>query len=206
MVDIRAASMEEAVIQPKKSGFLKALGGPQFILAQLFTILATILGVYLAGYVGFQRTLEYDRLSKAEQQANLLEAMHAELQHNLTRLREFVPALEKTQEGEPVYREWPRLHLFIWQASAQNSALFDAPPQTLADMQAFYEDIGGMLNDTSIRDSFQHLTQSNASDRKYFTDRFDKLLKSAETTLLPALQNAAAASRQLISRYSGGAK
>jgi hypothetical protein len=138
MVGIEMATMEEVTRGPHKGGFLKSLGGPQFLVAQFFTIFATILGVYLAGYVGFQRTLEYDRYVKAQEQANLLRAMQAELKDNATQLRAFVPRLEKTQEGTSVYGDWPHLHLFIWRASAQNSSLFTAPPQTLADMQVFY--------------------------------------------------------------------
>lgn len=206
MVDIRTASMEEATRGPNRSGFLAALGGPQFIVAQIFTILATILGVYLAGYVGFQRTLEYDRLTKAQQQANLLQSMQAELKDNTERLRAFVPALEKTQEGEPVYRDWPRLRLFVWRASAENSALFDVPPQTLVAIQAFYEEMGDLLANNAVRDAFRHLTTSNIADRRSFTEQFDKQLKLAEATLLPSLAQAAASSEMVVRDYADMAR
>jgi hypothetical protein len=82
-------SLEEVILEPKHVSFLKAIGGPQFLAAQFFIILATILGVYLAGYVGFQRTLEYDRFVKAQQRSDLLVAMHEELKQNVARLRNF---------------------------------------------------------------------------------------------------------------------
>jgi hypothetical protein len=199
---IDTASLDEAARGPKKTGFLMSIGGPQFITAQLFTIFATILGVYLAGYVGFQRTLQYDRFVKAEQQANLLTAMHAELKENTERLRAFVPALEKTQEGQGVYGDWPRLYLFIWKASAENPTVFATPPQTLADMQTFYEDIGKMLNEERMQEAFRRITSSNAYERKTFTEQFDAQIKIAETKLLPALQNAAATAQSLITEYA----
>ncbi|NJM33799.1 MAG: hypothetical protein HC850_02800 [Rhodomicrobium sp.] len=201
MASIDRATLDEAARGPHKGGVLAALGGPQFIVAQLFTIFATILGVYLAGYVGFQRTLEYDRFVKANEQANLLRAMHAELKDNATRLREFVPRMEKTQEGHGIYGDWPRLHLFIWRASAQNQSLFTVPPQTLADMQGFYEEIEQMLNDATARSEFRSLTTSNTYSRKVFTEQFDAKIKVAETRLLPSLETAAASAEALVKDY-----
>ena len=202
MANLETASLDEAARSARRGGFLSSIGGPQFIVAQLFTILATILGVYLAGYVGFQRTLQYDRFVKAEQQANLLTSMHAELKQNTDRLRAFVPALEKTQEGQGVYADWPRLHLFIWNASAESPTVFATPPQTLAGMQAFYEDINKMLNDTRMQEAFRRITSSNAYDRKTFTEQFDAQVKIAETQLLPALRNTAANAQALMTDYA----
>lgn len=201
MVDIDRASLDQ-VTRQQRQGFLSSLGGPQFLAAQLFTILATVLGVYLAGYVGFQRTLEYDALVKARQQANLLTSLHAELQDNTKRLREFVPLMEKTQEGEGVYQDWPRLHLFIWRASAQNPVLFDVPPKILSSMQSFYEDIGLMLNNETAHEEYQHLTSSNAYSRTNFTKAFDALVKVSETQLIPSLQQAADTANDLVRDYS----
>ena len=78
MVDIKQASLDEASRGPVQSGFLGSLGGPQFIIGQIFTIIATVLGVYLAGYVGFQRTLEYDRLNEAQREDAAATAAKAE--------------------------------------------------------------------------------------------------------------------------------
>ncbi len=178
------------------------MGGPQFIAAQFFTIFATVLGVYLAGYVGFQRTLEYDALVKARQQANLLTSLHAELQDNTERLRAFVPLMEKTQEGIGVYQDWPRLHQFIWNASAENPVLFDVSPSILSGMQSFYENIGVMLGNQKAHEEFQRLTTSNAYSRTQFTETYDALVKMAETELLSSLRKAADDANNLVQKYS----
>jgi hypothetical protein len=201
MVDIDRASLNQATrTQPR--GFLAALGGPQFVAAQFFTIFATVLGVYLAGYVGFQRTLEYDALVKTRQQANLLTSLHTELQDNTRRLREFVPLMEKTQEGHGVYQTWPRLYQFIWRASAENPVLFDVPPSVLSGMQSFYENAGDLLSNETAHQEFRSLTSSNAYSRTVFTEEFDKLVKTAETELLPSLQQAADAANGLVREYT----
>jgi hypothetical protein len=196
MAKIDTTSLDEAA-RPPKSDFMTALGGPQFVVAQFFTILATVLGVYLAGYVGYQRTLQYDQFVKAQQRADLLQALQAELSHNTVRLREFAGQMKKTQEGIGIYREWPRLRLYVWRAAGQTETVFDAPAQTLADMQAFYEDTGELLGDAEARKMFRSLTSSNEYDRRQLTERMDGYVKTAETVLLPSLEMAAAESAQL---------
>lgn len=188
--------------RPRKSGIAAAIGGPQFFIAQLFTIIATILGVYLAGYVGFNRTLEYDRFVKAEQQANLLQALHAELEDNTNRLKEFVPLLEKTMEGHGVYADWPDLQLFIWNASAQSPVLFSIPSQTPTSLQTFYGTMQKMLANPAAREMFQRLTTSNEFDRRNYIDSFKQQIEFAETTMLPSIASAAAAEQTIVQRYS----
>lgn len=188
--------------RPRKFGVMTAIGGPQFFIAQLFTIIATILGVYLAGYVGFNRTLEYDRFVKAEQQANLLHSLHAELQNNTTRLKEFVPLLERTMEGHGVYEDWPDLQLFIWNASAQSPVLFSIPSQAPTGLQSFYGAIQKMLSDQAAHEMFQRLTSSNTADRRRFIDQLNQQLEFAEKTMLPALASAAAAEQSVVQKYS----
>jgi hypothetical protein len=203
MVDINSGSLNQSTRPQsrRQEGLLGALGGPQFLAAQFFTIFATVLGVYLAGYVGFQRTLEYDALIRTRQQANLLTSLHAELKDNTQRMREFVPLLQKTQEGEGVYQDWPRLYQFIWNASPENEVLFDVPPGILSGMQSFYENASVMLNDQTARQEFGSLTSSNAYSRTVFTEEFDKLVKIAETELLPSLQQAADTANELVRDY-----
>ena len=197
MMKLGTASLDEAVNIPQRGGFFSKIGGPQFLIAQIFTILATVIGVYLAGYVGYQRTLQYDQYVKAQQRADLLEAMHAELQHNTDRLREFVGLMQKTMDGVSIYQQWPRLRLFVWRAAGQTTSAFDAPPQTLADMQALYEDVGEMLSNSEAQKMFRSLTTSNQADRKYLTEQLEAYVKTAETKLLPSLEQAAKESTAL---------
>jgi hypothetical protein len=203
MARIETAGLEEMVREPKAGGFLSALGGPQFLVAQVFTILATILGVYLAGYVGFQRTLEYDRFVKAQQRSDLLTAVQEELKQNVGRLRKFNERLPADVGTGVTSTEWPHLRLFVWQAAGRSSSAFDVPPQILTDLQAVYDDVNEMLNNAEARDAFRHLSSSNGFERTQFKERLNAQLKFAETSILPALDKEAARSEQLLKRYTG---
>jgi hypothetical protein len=203
MARVETASLDEVAREPK-GGVLSAIGGPQFLVAQLFTILATILGVYLAGYVGFQRTLEYDRFVKAQQRSDLLSATHEELKQNVARLRKFNERLPANVGNSVIDSEWPRLRQFVWQAAGRSSSAFDIPPQILTDLQAVYGDIDEMLRDSSVRDAFRHLSTSNVYDRTQFKDRLKTQLDFAEAAILPALDKTVAASERLLKKYSAG--
>lgn len=199
---VQTEGLEEVVREPKSEGFLKAIGGPQFLAAQFFTILATILGVYLAGYVGFQRTLEYDRFVKAQQQSDLLTAMREELKQNVERLRKFNTRLPADVGTGLSNGDWPRLRLFVWQAAGRSASAVDIPPQIMIDVQSFYEDVGDMLNDADAHQMFRSLTTSNAFTRSQFKERLNNQLKFAEASIFTAMDEATATSAQLLKRYS----
>jgi hypothetical protein len=197
---INNAALDEATRTPEKFSFIESMGGPQFIIAQLFTIAATILGVYLAGYVGFQRTLEYDRYVKAQQQTDLLNAVYSELRDNAARVKEFANKIDPSGAERPT--EWPRLRLFVWNAAGQTSSAFDIPSEALSGMQAFYDETGEMLTNPRAREWFKTSNSFFASDRNQMKEALLRHVKTAETALLPALQKAASAPAELITKYS----
>lgn len=197
---INNAALDEAQQVPRRSGFLSSIGGPQFVAAQVFTIAATVLGVYLAGYVGFQRTLEYDRYVKAQQQADLLNALHAELNDNMSRVKEFAEKIDPSGAQRP--GEWPRLRLFVWNAAGQTQAAFDIPPKALSGMQSFYAETNEALNNPGAREWFKTSNSFFAYDRTQFKETLMRNVNEAESVLLPELQSGAASSAQLIEKYS----
>jgi hypothetical protein len=203
MAKIDRAGLDEIVREPRVS-FFRRIGGPQFFVAQIFTMLATVFGVYLAAYVGFQRTLEYDRFTKAQQRSDLITATREELKQNIARMRKLDERLP-ADVGSGV-SEWPRLRLFVWQAVGRSSSAFDVPPQILTDLQALYEDLGDMLTDAEARQSFRSLTTSNAYFRGQYKERLAAELSIAETSIIPALERTAAEAEKLVVRYGDPAR
>jgi len=202
MAKIEADSLQEVIREPKFAGFLTAVGGPRFLAAQFFTILATILGVYLAGYVGFQRTLEYDRFVKAQQRSDLLAAMREELKQNVDRLRKFNERLPAESGTGVTNTEWPHLRLFVWQAAGRSASALDMPPRIAIDVQSLYDDINDMLNDAEARQAFRSLSSSNSYFRTQYKERLNNQLKFAEGSIFPVIDEARTASAELLKRYS----
>jgi hypothetical protein len=198
-MSLNNAALEEAQRTPEKFGFLESIGGPQFIAAQIFTIAATVLGVYLAGYVGFQRTLEYDRYVKAQQQSDLLNAVYAELRDNAKRVQDFANRIDPS--GAEQVGEWPRLRLYVWNAAGQTTSAFDIPPEALSGMQALYDEVGETLTNPRAREWFRTSNTFFASDKIRMKEALLRNVKAAETVLLPELKRAASVSSEMITKY-----
>src|SRR5215475_13954009 len=169
----------------------------QFLAGQALTILGSVVGIYLAAYVSFKRTLQRDHLVKAQQKADLLTAVREELKQNIVRLQTFNERLPADAGAGVTNAEWPRLRLFVWQAVGHSSSAFDIPPRVLTDLQALYGDLDLMLSDAEARQNFRSLTQSNAFDRSQFKERLSAQLKFAETSVVAALDNEIAVSDRL---------
>jgi hypothetical protein len=193
--------VEEVIPEPKPEAFLEAIGGSRFLVAQFFTILGTIFGVYLASYVAFQRNLKYDRFVKAQQRSDLLMALREELRQNVNRLRKFDERLPADVGTGVLNTEWPHLRLFVWQAAGRSSSALDMP-LIMIDVQSLYDDVNDMLNNADARQMFRTLTASNACDRTKFKERLNNQLKFIETSIFPAMDKATMVSAQLLKRYS----
>lgn len=186
----------------QNSGRRGGIGGREFVLGQLLAIASTIIGVYLAGYVGFQRTLEYDAFRNARERLNVLQALHEELDQNLDILDAHLVRMKATHEGKPLYGDWPRQRLYLWHAAAESPALFEAPAETLAHMQAFYAETGELLADETLHKAYSGISSSNAYERKQTDERLEGLMRTARADLLPALEQAMAAPRKRVDEYS----
>jgi hypothetical protein len=193
--------LEEASPEARPEAFLESIGGPRFVVAQFFTILGTIFGVYLASYVAFQRSLKYDRFVKAQQRSDLLMAMRDELRQNVVRLRKFNERLPGDSGTGVLNNEWPHLRSFVWQAAGRSPSALDVP-QIMMAAQSLYEDVADMLNDTNARQLFRQLTSSTTYDRMQFKERLNDQLALVETSVFPAIDEALAASAQLLKKYA----
>jgi hypothetical protein len=191
----------EETHEPKAEAFLESIGGPRFLVAQLFTILGTIFGVYLASYVAFQRNLKYDRFVKAQQRSDLLAGMREELKQNLDRLRKFNERLPADVGTGVLESDWPHLRQFVWQAAGRSSSALDMP-QIMIDVQSVYDDVNDMLSDAGARQRFRNLSGSNSYERTQFKERLENRLKFVEASIFPAMDEATMASAQLLRRYS----
>ena len=69
-------------------------------------------------------------------------------------------------------------------------------------MQAFYDEAGESLTSSKAREWFRTSHSLLVSDKTRFKETLARNVKIAETSLLPALQKAAAGTAELIARYS----
>jgi hypothetical protein len=202
-MELTMAKVEAASFERETGASRARFRGVQFIAGQFFAVLASVVGIYFASYVSFQRTLEYDRLTKAQQKSDLLAAVRDELKQNVARLYKFNERLPADTGFGVSNSEWPQLRLSLWQAAGHSPSFFDIRPQILIDMQAFYADIDLKLSDAEAHQDFRTLTTSNVYDRTQFKQHLVAQLKLAETSIVTELDNEIAAAEQLTKKYSG---
>ncbi|MEL6317850.1 MAG: hypothetical protein AAFR16_09470 [Pseudomonadota bacterium] len=185
-----------------REGGRRGLGlGFTFMTGQVFTIASTIIGVYLAGYVGFQRTLEYDGYRNAREVVQVLGALEAELEDNLSRLDAHLARMRDTFEGKPLYGDWPELRLYLWDAAQQNPSVFAAPAGALTALQGFYDESARALADENSRERFRRITSSNAYERNLAVEAMTARIARAREQILPSLAQAMAAPRAIVDAY-----
>lgn len=176
-------------------------GGWTFFIGQILTIASTVIGVYLAGYVGFERTLEYDRLTRAQEKLSLIEALAAEVEDNVAQLTALSERMDPTGANAIYDDAWPVLRTYVWEAAAKSPALFDLPVSALTGVQAFYDQTGRMLAEPALREMFASSSGARAYERNLRKERFVADLERLKTEALPTLRAAAEAPRALLAGY-----
>jgi hypothetical protein len=131
------------------------------------------LGVYLAGYVGFQRTLEYERFVKAQQRSERLTALHEELKQNVVRLLKFNERLPADVGNNVHDPDWPHLLLFVWQAAGRSVSAADIPPQIVIDRTQFRERLENHMKfaEASIFPAMDEATNASAELLKKYASK-----------------------------------
>lgn len=172
-----------------------------FIIGQVLTIASTVIGVYLAGYVGFERTLEYDRFKRAQAQVQVMSAFEAELVDNLDRLDAFVEAMDPSGASRLYANDWPSLRLYAWRAGAESPALFDLPGPVLTEMQAFYDETARILADPRMRELYQTSSGSDAFARNQYKMQLQERLARAREAALTPLRAAQDAPQAVLQAY-----
>jgi hypothetical protein len=188
------AKVETASLERETSASRAGFRGLQFIVGQFFAILASVVGIYFASYVSFQRTLEYDRFTRAQQKSSLLAAAREELKQNVARLYKFN---QRANEGNAVNAsERPQLRLSLWQAASHSPSFFDIRPQVLIEMQAFYGDVDQMLNDSRMQGWL------SPDYLKPISERLGAQLTLAETSIVPEMDKEIAEAERITKKYS----
>lgn len=186
-----------------RGGGFRGVGGLQFWVGQSFTIASTIVGVYLAGYVGFQRTLEYDAFLKARQQVNMLAGLETEMTENVALLTPLLERMEtaNTQGIAVQAPHWPVMRYYLWDAAAENEALFAVSPTLIAQMQAFYVETQALLEDERLREHFRRLSGTNAFERNQAYATLEGLVVRFNSDIQGAIDEAQAEPAAVVERY-----
>ncbi len=158
----------------------KDLAKTGFWVSQLFVILATIIGVYLAANAGLRQALMFDKVTKQESNYYLRRSIYDELADNVLVLRLYA---EETLARNPPHSELlnnrPLLSRFVWDNLRYSANTLETPSLFLTESRRFYLQVDDII--------------ARAENRTWSTAhagaQLGQLLDVMEHQLLPQLQD-----------------
>lgn len=112
-----------------------------FWVSQLFILLATVCGVYLAANQGFKQAVEFENMNTYKEGYYLQTSLQYELQDNITILKAYMTKIQDgsyafTARGEPL-----NFYTLVWENMKFSPATLATPPDVLRDAQRFYREV-----------------------------------------------------------------
>ena len=131
-----AEQMSDCVEKQKiDHGELKKTG---FWLNQVFMIVSTIVGVYLAAQSGLEQALKFDTLSKLEDNYYLRMSLYDELEDAVQELERYSEILAKSPPKSVIEEQRPLLEKYVWETMKYNPTTLETPSNILSEVRRFY--------------------------------------------------------------------
>lgn len=144
-----------------------------FWVGQLFILLATVFGVYLASSQGFKQAVAYGNLQSARNNYYLRKSLRTEMHDNLTLVREYMKRLDTG--GLPARKAPFSLDTFVWESMKNSPSTMETPPDMLREARMFYR---------GVADLHQKVVD-NTYSVKVANERLTQMVDHVETTVLP---------------------
>lgn len=152
-----------------------------FWVGQIFMIIATVIGVYLAAVEGLNQAIKFDHLTSLEKNYHLQKSLADEYQDNLHYLTEFEQFL-KSGGRYDAHKDTPQLDHFIWEAMKYSPATMETPSGILSGIRRTY----------SQTERTMALLQAGKIGVPYARQELEKIRSHGEADVLPRLQQSIA--------------
>lgn len=144
-----------------------------FWISQLFVLLATVIGVYLASSQGFKQALAYGEAQATRTNYYLRQSLRNELESNLAPVRDYLTAIAS---GSASSRNQPiALETFIMDCLRNSPATLETPSELLSESRKFHRDVEDIQK--KIANQFYALGEGK--------DKMEAVLAHMEKDVLP---------------------
>tara|TARA_Y100000782_G_scaffold115480_1_gene159015 strand:- start:14619 stop:15224 length:606 start_codon:yes stop_codon:yes gene_type:complete len=172
---------------PKISNALKTVDNKElkstgFWLNQVFLVLSTVFGVYLAAQSGLEQALKFDTFSKMEDNYYLRTSLYDEVKDNADNLSKFAVLLAKSPPKSELEYNKPTIEKYIWQTMQYSPTTLETPSEFLTQVRRFYSK-SQFIIDAAI---------NRKMSAKYASEELKKAVAIIENQTLPNLQSSAA--------------
>ncbi|MCL6417374.1 hypothetical protein MIB92_17070 [Aestuariirhabdus sp. Z084] len=157
-----------------------------FWISHLFTIAATIVGVYLAAQAGLNQALVFDALQTKQNNFYLRESLYAELADNAAQLADYnSEVLSKNLSTNAIKMANPKLDTYVWDTMKFSPTTLETPTYFLTETRRFYAEVNDIIEKV---EAFHY-------GNKYASGLLQQQLDQMNNLVLPKLKASAEAIR-----------
>lgn len=148
-----------------------------FWIGQVFMLIATVLGVFLASQEGLSQAITFSDLDDQQKNYYLRRSLHDELADNIKLVRQYADVI-KDQSPMHFKRYHPRLQFYVWESMKYNPNTLQTPSEYIAGVRRYYAEL------EEIIDNGEHMSFSTG----YFLQQLKEKTDAAEQTTLKGLE------------------
>lgn len=164
----------------------------EFWAGQIFTLVATVIGVYLAANSGFQKALEFESLQHQRDAYYVQSALYSELNSNLNAARQWTDTFNKDPQHNDMYldKDKYQFSFFLWETMQEGSAVFEVPYERLGQVASFYDQASHLREVMFSGNPFEAPKAANKlaaleqQVREGFMNTFEQQLKAIKQDLV----------------------
>ncbi|PKG55948.1 hypothetical protein CXF83_19500 [Shewanella sp. Choline-02u-19] len=150
---------------------------PSFWISQVFMIIATIVGVYLAAQEGLSQAIIFDDLSNKQDNYYLRHALFDEVNDNVTIINEYADTVAKSSPYD-LKSIHPTMATFVWENMRYSANTLETPTQILTETRRFYMTSANIISKM----------ESRFYGAKFGAEKLKELTKNVSESTLPMLQ------------------
>ncbi|NLQ21359.1 hypothetical protein HGO26_00445 [Shewanella sp. S-1] len=148
-----------------------------FWVSQIFIIIATVVGVYLAAQEGLSQAIKFDALSNMQNNYHLRHALYDEVSDNVEILSHYADTVE-TMSSNSLVKMHPQMGLFVWDNMRYSANALETPSDILSDIRRLYLESEKIISNIETR----HYSVS------YGKDQLQNVLSKIKEDTLPKLK------------------
>ena len=148
-----------------------------FWVSQIFIIIATVVGVYLAAQEGLSQAIKFDALSNMQNNYHLRHALYDEVSDNVEILSHYADTVE-TVSSNSLVKMHPQMGLFVWDNMRYSANALETPSDILSDIRRLYLESEKIISNIETR----HYSVS------YGKDQLQNVLSKIKEDILPKLK------------------
>ncbi|MCE0555823.1 hypothetical protein [Motilimonas sp. E26] len=148
-----------------------------FWVGQVFMLIATMLGVYLASQEGMSQAMTFNDINTLQDNYHLRRSLRDEFSDNIDKLDETIAFL---RQGHTYFAEkdQPKFDTYVWQAMRFSPRTMETPAPILTGVRRFHSEVDDLL----MRLDKKFL------DRSLITERLEAVSKQAREETLAYLE------------------